>query len=193
MQLTFSQLPGTQASDDLPEGFAYQRDFLSLDEEEDLLTHFRELDFHAFEFQGYIAKRRIVEYGFQYDVSSRRASAAHPIPAFLNCCKDRAAVWAGLTPDEIVEAVITEYPPAAPIGWHRDVPQFEAIIGISLKSSCRLRFKPYKADGKMLSITLHPRSIYLMREVARWKYQHSIPAVKDLRYSVTFRTLKRRP
>ncbi len=174
---------------DLPQGFLYRDDFLSIHEEQELIKCFEGLDFRAFNFKGYIAKRRIVEYGFEYDFSSRRTNTTDSIPEFLKPCKERAAAWAGLAANEIAEAVITEYPEGAPIGWHRDVPQFDVIIGISLKSSCRLRFKPYKCAGKILSITLQPRSAYLMCGVARWAYQHSIPGVKAVRYSITFRTL----
>jgi alkylated DNA repair dioxygenase AlkB len=181
-----------QESSAFPEGFAHLSDFLSLSEEADLINRFRELDFRAFDFHGYIAKRRIVEYGIEYDFSARRASATRPIPSFLDSYKSRAAEWAALHPDEIVEAVITEYSEGSPMGWHRDVPQFEVIIGISLKSSCRLRFKPYKAEGKIISATLQPRSLYVIRGIARWKYMHSIPAVKELRYSMTFRTARTR-
>jgi alkylated DNA repair dioxygenase AlkB len=99
-----------------------------------------------------------------------------------------AAKLAGIHPGEIIESVITEYSPGSPIGWHRDVPQFEIIIGISLKSSCRFRFKPYRKEGKIVSVTLEPRSAYILRGPARWNFQHSIPAVKSLRYSITFRT-----
>jgi hypothetical protein len=67
-------------------------------------------------------------------------------------------------------------------------PQFEIIIGISLKSSCRFRFKPYRHEGKIVATSLEPRSAYILRGAARWQYQHSIPAVKALRYSITFRT-----
>jgi alkylated DNA repair dioxygenase AlkB len=180
-------LPDTDPA--LPDGFSYRSDFLSIEEEGDLLARFDALRFRAFDFHGYIAKRRIVEYGIEYDFGSRRASATQPIPSFLNPYKDRAAAWAGLGPGEIAEAVITEYPEGAPIGWHRDVPQFETILGISIGSPCRLRFKPYKAKGKIVSLTLEPRSAYIISGSARWAYQHSIPAVKLPRYSITFRTL----
>jgi alkylated DNA repair dioxygenase AlkB len=175
---------------ELPEGFTYQDDFITLEEEQQLLKQIRQLEFQPFDFHGYIAKRRIVEYGFEYDFDSRRTSQATPIPAFLEFLKERAAAWAGIAGGEIIEAVVTEYPPGAPIGWHRDVPQFEKILGVSLKSSCRMRFKPYRAKGKVVPITLEPRSIYRMEGPARWKYQHSIPAVKELRYSITFRTAR---
>jgi alkylated DNA repair dioxygenase AlkB len=180
-----------QASNGLPEGFSYQQEFLSVREEAALLSQFSDLDFQAFDFHGYIARRRIVEYGLEYDFSSRRANATQPLPAFLNSYKERVAEWADLATDEIVEAVVTEYPAGAPIGWHRDVPQFEFIVGISLKSSCRLRFKPYKSPGKIVSVMLQPRSVYLISGLARWRYQHSIPAVSSLRYSITFRTLRK--
>ncbi len=182
-----SRIP-SQNSPALPEGFAYQDEFITIEEEQQLLAEISRLDFQPFDFRGYIAKRRIVEYGFEYDFSSRRASETSPIPSFLESLKERAAAWAGIPPREIVEAVVTEYPPGAPIGWHRDVPQFEMILGISLKSSCRMRFKPYREKGKLVSATLEPRSIYRMHGPVRWKYQHSIPAVKELRYSITFRT-----
>jgi len=173
---------------DLPEGFLYHLEFITHDEEAALLSQFAKLDFQAFDFHGYIAKRRIVEYGFEYGFTSRQAQAARPLPPFLNPFRNRAAEWAGINAGEIIESVITEYGPGSPIGWHRDVPQFEIIIGISLKSSCRFRFKPYRHEGKIVSVTLEPRSAYILGGPARWNFQHSIPAVKSLRYSITFRT-----
>lgn len=177
---------------ELPEGFLYQPDFLSPHEEADLLQIFSGLDFQAFDFQGYTARRRVIEYGYEYDFSSRRASPAPPIPRFLEGVRARAAEFAGVTAEDLLEAVITEYSPGAPIGWHRDVPQFETIIGLSLASSCRMRLKPYRMEGKLVSVILEPRSIYVMRGPARWQFQHSIPAVEKLRYSVTFRTLRKK-
>jgi len=180
------------ASANLPEGFLFLPDFITAEEEQDLLQQIAHLEFQPFDFHGYIAKRRIVEYGFEYDFGSRRASTTKPIPAFLESLKQRAAAWANIHPAEIVEAVVTEYPAGAPIGWHRDVPQFETILGISLKSPCRMRFKPFREKGKLVAVTLDPRSIYQISGPARWNYQHSIPAVKDPRYSITLRTLKQR-
>jgi alkylated DNA repair dioxygenase AlkB len=183
-------VPRRQTSDPLPEGFLYQPEFISADDEAQLLHAIKALRFEAFQFQGYVARRRIVEYGFEYDFSTRRASAAPEIPEFLRSLQHQAATLANLPPNDIVEAVVTEYPPGAPIGWHRDVPQFEVIIGISFASSCRMRLKPYRREGSIVSVLLEPRSAYVMRGPARWKFQHSIPPVKDFRYSVTFRTLR---
>jgi alkylated DNA repair dioxygenase AlkB len=173
---------------DLPEGFLYQPEFVTVEEESALLNQIANLDFKPFDFHGYIARRRIVEYGYQYDFTSRQAQTALPLPAFLQPFRERSASWAGISAGQIIECVLTEYSPGSPIGWHRDVPQFEIIIGISLKSSCRFRFKPYREKGKIVSVILEPRSAYIMRGPARWKFQHSIPAVPSLRYSITFRT-----
>lgn len=175
---------------ELPEGFAYAAEFISAEEEAELLREIGKLEFEAFDFHGYIAKRRVVVYGWDYDFSTRKTSEVPGIPEFLVPLRERAAGLAGLEAEALVEAVVTEYPPGAPIGWHRDVPQFEVIIGVSLASSCRMRLKPYKAEGKILSVVLEPRSAYVMIGAARWKWQHSIPPVEALRYSVTFRTLR---
>jgi alkylated DNA repair dioxygenase AlkB len=179
----------TSASE-LPEGFTYHPGVLLENEQRDLIQTVEQLPFQPFEFQGYTAKRRIVEYGFEYDFSTRKTATATPIPDYLLPIRNRAAALAGVCAEEVVEAVVTEYPPGAPIGWHRDVPQFEIIIGISLASSCRMRLKPYKAEGKLVSVILEPGSAYVMRDTARWKYQHSIAPVEKLRYSITFRTLR---
>ena len=174
----------------LPPGFSYSPGFLTESEQRDLIQVIESLPFYPFEFQGYTAKRRIVEYGFEYDFARRKTAGANPIPDFLLPLRDKAAALAGVPGEAMFEAVVTEYPPGAPIGWHRDVPQFEIIVGISLGSSSRMRLKPYKAEGKLVSVTLEPGSAYVIRDDARWKYQHSIPPVKKLRYSITFRTLR---
>ncbi len=176
----------------LPEGFVYRADFLTPEEEKQLVERFATLEFKSFDFHGYTAKRRIVPYGFDYDFGSRKTSVTEPLPDFLTPLRDRAAALAEVAPAEIVEAIVTEYPPGAPIGWHRDVPQFETIVGISLGSSCRMRLKPYKGEGKIISVILEPRSAYIISGPARWQYQHSIPAVEAQRYSITFRTLRRK-
>ncbi|MGC2745311.1 MAG: alpha-ketoglutarate-dependent dioxygenase AlkB [Candidatus Angelobacter sp.] len=184
-------MPGTLFPiDNLPEGLLYQPDFLSQAEEAELIRIFRGLPFQAFDFHGYTAKRRVLEFGLEYDFTTRRATPTESFPEFLLPVRERAAQFAGISTAELVEGMVTEYSPGAPIGWHRDAPQFGTIIGISLASGSRMRFKPYKAEGKPVALTLEPRSIYVMRGPVRWKFQHSIPAVKELRYSITFRTLR---
>jgi alkylated DNA repair dioxygenase AlkB len=174
----------------LPSGFLYSPNFLSEAEESDLLKTIQTLQFGAYDFRGYIAKRRVVAWGGGYDSHAvRMAVSAEEIPELLRPIKDRAAAVAGVSADEIVQAMVTEYSAGTPIGWHRDSAQFGTIIGISLQSAARFRLKPYKEEGKIISLMVEPRSIYVMSGEARWNFQHSIPAVKELRYSITLRTL----
>lgn len=177
-------------NESLPDGFVYEPAFLSPPEESELLQQFEDLEFHPFDYHGYLARRNIVVYGWKYDYGTHKTSAVSPVPDFLFPIRERAAQFAAVPADALVQAVINQYPPGAPIGWHRDVPQFEVIVGISLGASCRMRLKPYKVEGAINSVVLEPRSIYRMSGVARWHFQHSIPAVEALRYSITFRTLR---
>ena len=174
----------------LPEGFVYEPDFVTRQEESELLSSIRGLDFQPFEFHQYTARRRIVAYGWDYDFESRRATAGRALPDFLLPLRARCAAFIGAPSSKIVEAVITEYPPGAPIGWHRDVPQFETVVGISLLGACRLRLRPGKQAKKLFTIELEPRSLYVLAGAARWDFQHSIAPLKSLRYSITFRTMR---
>jgi alkylated DNA repair dioxygenase AlkB len=181
------------APEDLPEGFRYKSDFLSEAEETELLQIFRGLEFEAYDYHGYIAKRRVARFGVNYDIHTKQQHQnVQPIPDFLRNLRERAAAIAGLGAEDFVQAMVSEYSPGTPIGWHRDAPQFGTIIGISLGSACRFRLKPYTAPGKILSLSLEPRSIYVMQGEARSGWQHSIPPVEQLRYSITFRTLRPR-
>jgi alkylated DNA repair dioxygenase AlkB len=175
----------------LPEGFRYQPDFLSLDEEAALIERFASLPFKPFEFRQYLGKRRVVYFGYRYDYQRGVMDEAAEVPAWLIPIQGRAAAFAGLPPDRLVQAMVTEYDIGAPIGWHRDRPQFEDIFGISLASPCTFRFRRKAGDRwQRASLTAEPRSIYLLRGPARNDWQHSIPPVAARRYSITFRTLR---
>ncbi len=180
-------------TDALPQGFLYRAELISREEETDLLAHIRELPFKEFEFQGYRGKRRVVSFGLHYSFAESGLEPAGEMPGFLLPLRDEAAHFAALTPEELPHVLITEYSIGAPIGWHRDRPVFEDVIGISLLSACRFRFRR-KAGAKWerASIVLEPRSAYLMRGPARWEWEHSIPEAESLRYSITFRSLRKR-
>jgi len=188
-----SIVPAIQLSrpEELPEGFLYRDEFLSEAEEAELMGIFRGLEFAAYDYHGYKAKRRVARYGINYDINTRlERDNVLPIPEFLTDIRKRAAAFAGITAGDLLQAMVSEYSVGTPIGWHRDAPQFGTIIGISLGSACRMRLKSYESSGKVLSVRLEPRSIYVMRGLARSEWQHSIPAVEQLRYSITFRTLR---
>ena len=133
-----------------------------------------------------------MSYGFDYDFSYNAIHPAPPIADFLKPLRDRAAGWLGVAPDQIKHALIAEYRAGTALGWHRDVPNFELVCGISLAGACRMRFRPFpptKDRKSVLSLELAPRSAYILRGDARWRWQHSIPPTKALRYSVTLRTM----
>lgn len=184
-----------------PEGFQYRDDFISAAEERALVAAIQPLAFAQVLMRGVIARRRTVHYGWRYGYYSRRSEAGPPLPAFLLPLRDRLAVWAGIDPEALAEALVTEYQKGAPIGWHRDAPVFgDVIAGVSLLSASRMKLRPYVSPKEVPSsgaprrttheVELAPRSAYLLSGAARRQFEHSIPAVASLRYSVTFRTLR---
>lgn len=177
----------------LPEGFKYEDAFLTEAEEQDLITRFRTMAFHEVRMRGVAARRRVIQYGWKYSFESFKATQGPPMPEFLVDIRDRAAAFAELPPGELSEVLITEYTAGATIGWHRDAPPFGDVVGVSLLTPCRFRFRRGKTGAwETTELVVNPRSIYLLRGPARTEWQHGIPAVKELRYSITFRTMKKR-
>jgi alkylated DNA repair dioxygenase AlkB len=181
---------------DVPAGFQYRDDFISADEEARLAGEIAQVQFSNFEMRGVVARRRVAFFGGAYDQGDAPVA---PLPEFLRPLRTRIAEWAGVEPDALVMALINEYAAAAPIGWHRDAPQYGIVSGVSLLSSCRMKFRPYISPGARVStggrprtatheITLERRSAYLMTGESRSAFEHHIPAVNALRYSITFRT-----
>lgn len=177
-----------------PQGLLYRDDFISPDEEAELLAIIRELPFSHAIYRQYTARRRTVSYGSGYDFQQQTRTPAAAMPQFLEPLRVRAAEWIGAKRRDFVQALISEYQPDTPLGWHRDVPDYESIVAISLLSACRIRFRRYpwnpaqKVD--IFTIEPQPRSAYVLSGDARWKWQHSVPPVKTLRYSITLRTLQ---
>lgn len=182
--------PGPQ----LPEGMRFEDDFLSPEEEAHLIAIVERLPLANMKYQQYEALRRVVSYGGRYDFSAQRLNAAEPLPAWLDPLRRRAGAWAGVAPEAFTQALVAEYQPGTPLGWHRDVPDFEDIVGISLGNDAVMRFRPYPHEkgrrGDVLKITLPPRSIYLLRGASRWAWQHTVSPTKALRYSITLRTAR---
>jgi len=177
----------------LPEGFEYRPGLLRPEEEAELIERFQALDFKPFEFHGYFGNRRVVSFGWRYDFASSRVQPAADIPDFLLPLRDRAAAFAEISPAAFEHALVTEYAPGAGIGWHRDRPVFDDIVGISLGAACRFRLRRKQdASWERAAIELAPRSAYLLRGPVRREWEHSIPPLDRLRYSVTFRSVKMR-
>jgi alkylated DNA repair dioxygenase AlkB len=178
----------------LPEGMRFAPDFLSRDDEAALVARIAHLPLANMKYQQYEALRRVVSYGGQYDFSRQKLEAADPLPDWLDPLRERAGAWAGIAPADFVQALVAEYQPGTPLGWHRDVPDFEDIVGISLANDAVMRLRRYpheKGDREALKLVLPPRSIYLLRGAARWGWQHSVAPTRALRYSITLRTARR--
>jgi alkylated DNA repair dioxygenase AlkB len=175
----------------LPEGFRYQPEVVSSAAELALLDHLRALPFREFEFHGHVGRRRVVSYGWRYDFAAEALRPADPLPPWLDALRAAAAAFAGTAPERLAQALVTEYAAGAAIGWHRDKAVFGDVVGVSLLAPCVFRLRRRAgATWDRVSLPAEPRSAYLLSGPARTAWEHSIPAVAALRYSVTFRSLR---
>lgn len=190
-QLDLFQTSRRLALQPMPAGFRYAPDSIDAAEETHLVEAFADLPLKEFEFHGFLGKRRVVSFGFRYDYNGGGLQEAGPMPPLLLPLRERAASFAGLPADRLAHALVTEYRPGTSIGWHRDRPHYDDVIGISLASPCTFRMRKKLGSGwERAALRLDPRSVYLMRGPSRWEWEHSIPAVDDLRYSITFRSMR---
>jgi alkylated DNA repair dioxygenase AlkB len=176
-----------------PDGFIYAPDFLTADEEEDLLHEISRIPLHTFLFQGYEAKRKVASFGYDYSFDQRSISKGREIPSEFEWLIRKVNDFSGGTRN-FAELLITEYPVGSVINWHRDAPPFETIAGISLLSDCVFRFRPHDKSRRgrksIISIVTKRRSLYIIAGESRSEWEHSIMPVNATRYSITLRTLK---
>lgn len=190
------QLPLFEApADTEPQGLRYERDFLGEREEVSLIQEIERLPLAEMRYKSYMARRRIVSYGGQYDFDTHSLHSAQELPPVFHDLRRRVAEWYGSPPTVFTQVLVAEYRPGTPLGWHRDVPDFEDIVGVSLAAHAIMRFRPYPPKShsarSVVKLTMEPRSIYLLSGPARWDWQHSVAPTKGLRYSITFRTPRR--
>ena len=179
--------------DNVPDGFLYQPEFVTKEEEAALLDRIGAMEFSTVVMRGVAARRRVLQFGWRYSFDRWTLDQGADLPRFLVPLRDRAAALAGVAPAELSEALLTEYPAGATIGWHRDAPMFGLIVGVSLLAACTFRLRRGMGRGHTpLRVDLAPRSAYVLDGAARRDWQHSISPTRSLRYSVTFRTLRRR-
>ena len=170
------------------DGFVYENDFLSPGEETALAGDIRGLAFREFQFHGFVGKRRVVSFGWKYDFSRREMQKVESIPDFLLPVRARASRVADLSPESFEHALVTEYQPGAAIGWHKDKAAFGEVIGISLLAPCVFRFRRKRGESwQRHAVNMQPRSMYVLSGPSRTEWEHSIPSVAQLRYSITFR------
>ena len=189
-----------EVSAKIPDGFIYRENFISGAEEQELIREIQQLQLTPFQYYQFTGKRRTVSFGWQYEFGKSEITKAPDMPAFLLPIQTRAATLFNLDANILMQTSFVEYSTGAPIGWHRDIPHFGVVIGVSLGAVCRMRFRKYSRGGpknsnraETLSIELRPRSIYLMSGASREIWQHSIPPLKELRYSIIMRSLRAKP
>ena len=177
---------------ELPGGLVYQPDFIDAAEERRLIEGIRALDLREARYKEYTAKRRVASFGAGYDFDANELTPAPVLAPFLLPLRARIAQWTALPEEAFGYALVAEYRPGTQLGWHRDVPQFEVVAGISLAGPCTMRFRrfPPCPRAPVLTLELEPRSAYVLKDEARWGWQHSVAPTPALRYSVTFRTRK---
>jgi alkylated DNA repair dioxygenase AlkB len=174
-----------------PPGLLYEPDFLDDDDERQLLEAIRALPLREADYRGFTARRRIASYGAGYDFDANILRPAPPVPAVLHPLRAKVAHRLRMRAEAFTHALVTEYRPGTALGWHRDVPDFELVVGVSLGTACRMRFRPYppRRGEPVFMLELAPRSLYVLADEARWRWQHGIVPTPGLRHSITFRTL----
>jgi len=171
-------------------GLRYEDDVITQSEERVLLERLQALELSPFRFHGWLGNRKTQSFGWRYDFDDASFSPSEPIPEWLQPIRERAAAFAGLSPDEFVHALLARYDPGAGIGWHRDRDVFDRVVGLSLNTPATLRFRRRVTSGfRRADIELAQRSAYLLSGEARWDWEHRITPGDQLRFSITFRTL----
>ena len=185
---------------EMPEGFVYQPEFVSADEEQQLVAAIEALQFEEIRMHGVVAKRRTVQFGHRYGFETFKLSDAPAVPDFLLPLRERVGAFARCSAEQFEEVLVTEYRAGAQIGWHRDAPPFDVVVGVSFLGDCTMQFRPWpvvkgtpagQKRAKPLGQLLAARSAYILQGSVRTRWQHHIPPIKTLRYSITFRTLRR--
>ena len=170
-------------------GLEYRPDFITAEEERELIGHLSAAELSPFKFQGWLGKRLTRTFGWRYGFDDRSFAPSEPIPDWLRPLRTRAAAFADVAPDEFVHVLLVRYDAGAGIGWHRDRPVFETVVGVSLGSPAVLRFRRRRDAGfDRANIEVEPRSAYCLTGPARHEWEHSIAPGETLRFSITFRT-----
>lgn len=171
-------------------GLAAASDFVTKAEEQALIAAIDAADLSPFRFHGWTGKRLTVSYGWTYDFGTGHLRQGDPLPDWLIPFRDRAARFAGLPTDELVQALLIRYDPGAGIGWHKDRPVFEHVVGLSLGASATMRFRRRRGERfERVNVPLEPRGAYHLSGASRHEWEHSITEMDRTRWSVTFRSL----
>jgi alkylated DNA repair dioxygenase AlkB len=179
-----------------PPGFIYERNFITREEEQELLRSIREeVTVRNSQYHEYTARRKSAHFGLKWNYGTEVLEDVPPAPEFLQQLAAKVARRFSLPVEHFPHVLVIEYPPGAPMGWHRDAPPFAVIYGISLGSTCQFGLRPnaeaLRTKENTLKFDVEPRSLYMMSGQCRSQWQHSVWPVKDTRYSITLRTMGR--
>jgi len=162
-------------------------------EEADLIARIDAESLSPFRFQGWLGKRLTRSFGWSYDFDSGSFGETDAIPEWLQPLRMRAEAFAGLARGALVQALLIRYDPGAGIGWHKDRPVFEHVVGISLGNPATMRFRRRSEKGfERVAVPLAPRSVYHLAGEVRHGWEHSIAPLEIPRWSITFRSLASR-
>lgn len=175
-----------------PVGLRHTDNFIEPAAEQDLIGRIATLPLQRFQFGAFEGNRRVASFGYRYDYALQRLTEAEPIPDWVLPIAREVEAWAGLPEGGVQQVLCTEYEAGVGIGWHRDKPHFDKVLGLSLGSPCKFRFRRRNGDKwERYTLEARPRSLYMMDGEARSQWEHCIPPVEAPRYSITFRTMRR--
>lgn len=171
-------------------GFVHADAVVTPNEEAELIARIDQSDLSPFRFQQWTGKRLTRSFGWSYDFTNGEFEAAEPIPGWLVDVRNRAGLFVGLDATALVQALVIRYDPGAGIGWHKDRPVFEHVVGVSLGIPATMRFRRRNgAKFDRASALLEPRSVYRLSGEIRHDWEHSIAEMDHTRWSITFRSL----
>jgi len=171
-------------------GLATAADLFNAEEEAALIAAIDGTDLTPFRFQGWEGKRLTFSYGWNYDFDTQQVARAQPIPEWLLPVRARIAAFAGLDADTLIQVLLIRYDPGAGIGWHRDRPIYEHVVGLSLGAPATMRFRRRRPGGGFdrRTVPLDPRGAYHLCGESRYEWEHSIAEMDRPRWSLTFRS-----
>jgi DNA oxidative demethylase len=172
-------------------GLGLASDFVTEVEERVLIASIDGVALSPYRFQGWTGKRLTASFGWSYDYNLGSLRQGDRIPDWLLPLRERAADFIGQAPDGLVQALLIRYDAGAGIGWHRDRPPFEDVVGVSLGSDTAMRFRRRRGGRfERATVPLERRGAYHLGGEVRHEWEHSIAEHAQTRWSVTFRSMR---
>ena len=174
-------------------GLSYVRDFVSEDEEGDIVAVIDQADWSS------ELHRRVQHYGWRYDYKARQVDSSMrlgPLPEWAVHIARRLQSK-GLLHDLPDQVIVNEYIGNQGISRHTDseLSFADGIAMISLLESWEMVFRERKREGRKVLQKLERRSAAIMTGDARYRWTHEIPkrryepgrVKRERRISLTFR------